>query len=156
MVRRVVTGNNEQGRSYIISDEEVVGMDLWESAVGEPLGVSPDGASTNLLPTTAPRIDPPRGGSRVVRVSLLPWSEMKPIVERGIPGLDHKGFHRTATIDYIMIVSGDVTLALDEAQTTLGAGDLVVQRNTNHAWYNYSDSPADFWGVVVSLVPAEA
>lgn len=155
MVRRVVTANNAQGRSYFASDEEFEdGMHLWESAVGEPLGLSPDGQPTKVLPTTAPSIDPPPGGSRIVRVAMQPWSIMKPIVEAGIPGLDKRGFHRTATIDYIMIVSGEITLELDEGETKLHAGDLVVQRNTNHAWFNYGETPADFWGVVVSMLPA--
>ena len=68
-----------------------------------------------------------------------------------IPGLDADGFHRTATIDYIMIVDGEVDLVLDQARTTVRAGDLVVQRNTNHAWHNNTDRPVDFWGVMVSV-----
>jgi hypothetical protein len=153
MARRVVTANNAEGRSYFASDEEVEGMDLWDSLPGLPLGPNPDGSPILTLPTTAPAIDPPPGGSRVVKVAIQPWTIMKPIVEAGIPGLDSRGFHRTATIDYIMIISGEVTLELDEGETKLHAGDLVVQRNTNHAWFNYDDMPAHFWGVVVSMEP---
>jgi uncharacterized cupin superfamily protein len=61
--------------------------------------------------------------------------------------------HRTTTIDYIMIVSGEVDLILDEGRTTVRAGDLVVQRNTNHAWHVMAGGPVDFWGVMVSLLP---
>ena len=68
-------------------------------------------------------------------------------------GLDADGFHRTTTIDYIMLVSGEVDLILDEGRTTVRAGDLVVQRNTNHAWHNMGDVPVDFWGVMMSLLP---
>jgi quercetin dioxygenase-like cupin family protein len=87
-------------------------------------------------------------------VEIQPWKVMKPILEKGIPGLDANGFHRTATVDYIMVVSGEVKLLLDEGDTIVRAGDLVVQRNTNHAWHNLGDGPADLWGVMVSMLPA--
>ena len=70
----------------------------------------------------------------------------------GFHGLDRDGFHRTRTIDYVMIVSGELELVLDEGRTTVGPGDIVVQRNTNHAWYNHGTTPVHFWGVMVSAL----
>src|SRR5271168_3955127 len=148
MVRRIVTGNNARGKSYFVSDEEVAEMYIWQSPEGAQLG-----AGTPILPSTAPGIEPPAGGSKVVRVQMEPWKEMKARLARGdISGLDPDGFHRPATIDYIMIVSGAVDLILDEGRTTVRAGDLVVQRNTNHAWHNLGETPVDFWGVMVSVL----
>ena len=149
MVRRIITGNNAQGKSYFVSDEEVAEMYIWQSPAGAALG---DG--TPLLPSTAPGIEPPTGGSKVVRVEMQPWKDMKAHFAHGnTSGLNADGFHRTATIDYIMMVSGEVELLLDEGRTTVRAGDLVVQRNTNHAWHNLGETPVDFWGVMVSLPP---
>jgi hypothetical protein len=149
MVRRIVTGNNAQGKSYFVSDEEVAEMYLWQSPDGAQLG-----EGTPMLPSTAPGIEPPAGGSKVVRVQMESWKEMKERLARGdISGLDADGFHRTATIDYIMVVGGEVDLILDEGRTTVRAGDLVVQRNTNHAWHNLGEAPVDFWGVMVSVLP---
>jgi mannose-6-phosphate isomerase-like protein (cupin superfamily) len=149
MVRRIVTGNNAQGRSYFVSDETVDEMYLWQSPVGAVLG---EGVA--MLPSTAPGIEPPAGGSKIVRVQMDPWTEMKERLARGdISGLDADGFHITATIDYIMVVSGAVDLILDEGRATVRAGDLVVQRNTNHAWHNLGETPVDFWGVMVSILP---
>jgi hypothetical protein len=149
MVRRIVTGNNAQGRSYFVSDDTVGEMYIWGTSEGEALGTG-----TPILPSTAPSIEPPAGGSRVVRVEMEPWTEMKAQLAHGdVAGLDPDGFHRTTTIDYIMIVSGEVDLILDEGKTTARAGDLVVQRNTNHAWHNMGAGPCDFWGVMVSLAP---
>jgi hypothetical protein len=122
-------------------------MTLWETAGNDPLG----GGPSRLLPSSAPNLEPTRGGSRCLRVTLQPWRIMKPILERGeIPGVDAEGFHRTNTIDYIMMVDGEVTLLLDEGEVTLHAGDLLVQRNTNHAWHVRGDTPANFWGIMVS------
>jgi len=149
MVRRIVTGNNAQGKSYFVSDEEVAEMYIWQSPEGAQLG-----EGTPMLPSTAPGIEPPSGGSKVVRVQMEPWKEMKARLAHGeISGLDADGFHRTATIDYIMVVGGEVDLILDEARATVRAGDLVVQRNTNHAWHNLGETPVDFWGVMVSVLP---
>jgi mannose-6-phosphate isomerase-like protein (cupin superfamily) len=150
MVRRIVTGNNAQGRSYFVSDEEIAEMYVWQS-MQAPAQL---GEGVALLPSTAPRIEPPAGGSKVTRVEMEPWAKMKEIFAKGdMHGLDSEGFHRTATIDYIMLVSGEVDLILDEGRTTVRAGDLVVQRNTNHAWHNMGETPVDFWGVMVSLLP---
>jgi mannose-6-phosphate isomerase-like protein (cupin superfamily) len=148
MVRRIVTANNAHGRSYFASDEEIAEMYVWES-LQAPAQL---GAGVPLLPSTAPSIEPPAGGSKVTRVQMEPWAQMKEKMA-SYAGLDAEGFHRTTTIDYIMLVSGEVDLILDEGRTTVRAGDLVVQRNTNHAWHNMGETPVDFWGVMVSLLP---
>ncbi len=155
MVRRIITGNNAAGKSCFVSDETVDDMTLWESLPGSPLGLEPDGAPQAPLPTTAPGIEPPPGGSKCVLVTMKPWKIMQPELARGdIPGLDADGFHRTATVDYIILVSGEVTLVLEEGETVVRAGDLVVQRNTVHAWRNHTDEPVVFWGVMSSIAAA--
>jgi hypothetical protein len=146
MPRRIVTANNAEGRSYFISDAETDNPYLWETSAADPLG----GAAMPFLPTSAPPIDPPAGGTRCVRSAMEPWAVMKQtLAQGGFPGLDPDGFHRTQTIDYIMVLKGEVTLLLDEGETTVRAGDLVVQRNTNHAWHVRGDTAAEMWGVLV-------
>lgn len=49
--------------------------------------------------------------------------------------------HQTDTLDYIIIISGEIYLIVDEEETLLKAGDIVIQRGTNHAWSNRSDLP---------------
>jgi quercetin dioxygenase-like cupin family protein len=49
--------------------------------------------------------------------------------------------HRTKTVDYGIVLSGEITMVLDEEEVPLQAGDIVVQRGTNHAWSNRSDKP---------------
>ena len=53
----------------------------------------------------------------------------------------HPLMHRTETIDYAIVLSGELTLILDDSEVKLQAGDMVVQRGTNHAWSNRSDKP---------------
>ena len=54
----------------------------------------------------------------------------------------HPGMHRTKTIDYAIVLSGEITAVLDEGEVLLKAGDVLVQRGTSHAWSNRSDRPA--------------
>ncbi|MGH8035279.1 MAG: cupin domain-containing protein, partial [Lysobacterales bacterium] len=49
--------------------------------------------------------------------------------------------HRTETVDYGIVLEGELVLIVDEGETTVRAGDIVVQRGTNHAWANRSDRP---------------
>lgn len=55
-------------------------------------------------------------------------------MRRGVPGHDENGFHRTGTLDFLILLEGRLKLILDEGETDLSAGDVVVQRDTNHAW----------------------
>ena len=50
--------------------------------------------------------------------------------------------HRTETIDYGIVLSGEITLVLDDSETTLGPGDVVIQRGTDHRWENRGAEPA--------------
>lgn len=57
--------------------------------------------------------------------------------------------HKTDTIDYIILLKGDVSLLLDEAEVRLSPFDTVVQRGTNHAWVNHGDEPALLIAVLI-------
>lgn len=66
-----------------------------------------------------------------------------------LPGLletmepDHPGMHRSDTIDYVLVLEGEIVLELDDGQeTTLRAGDVAIQNGTRHAWRNRSGQPA--------------
>ena len=66
-------------------------------------------------------------------------------------GLDgpHALMHRTETVDYGIVLSGEVWLVVDEGETRLGPGDVVVQRGTNHAWSNRTEETARMAFVLV-------
>ena len=50
--------------------------------------------------------------------------------------------HRTETVDYAIVLSGEIVAIMDEGETLLHAGDVLIQRGTNHAWANRSQAPA--------------
>ena len=64
--------------------------------------------------------------------------------------------HRTQTVDYAVILEGELTLILDEEGVTLKAGDAVIQRGTNHGWRNLSDRPCRILFVLLDGVYDEA
>ena len=65
----------------------------------------------------------------------------------------HAGMHQTRTVDYIILLEGEVTLVLDEAEVELRPFDVVVQRGTNHAWINKGQTPALLAGILIDAEP---
>jgi mannose-6-phosphate isomerase-like protein (cupin superfamily) len=65
----------------------------------------------------------------------------------------HPGMHRTQTIDYAIVLSGEIYAVLDEGEVLLEAGDVLVQRGTNHAWSNRTDRPARIAFVLIDARP---
>lgn len=141
-VRRVITGHNAHGRSYIIQDDRVTGgafPSLYKGTGDLPLGPGPSGEPQKIMPTDRPQIEPALGGSSFHFVTLPP-------TPRGAK----PGWHRTTTLDYNILLGGELVLMVDEGETTLHPGDVVIQRNTMHAWRNDTNAPV-YW--VAVLVP---
>ena len=147
--RVVVTGNNAQGKSYIVKDEMMKRGPIWSNTAQEMMG--PGGASDikNILASTAPNIDPPAGGARWQFYAMQPSARKKgdPIDRT----LGKDGFHRTVTIDYDFIFSGEVTMYLDIGEVDLKTGDMVIQRNTSHAWHNYGTTPCILLAMLIHV-----
>jgi quercetin dioxygenase-like cupin family protein len=133
--RRVVTGHDASGASVVLEDRPaprshaIPGAtfhELWNtSATPAPLC-----ATEAREPTERRLVTPPDPGGTIVRIVDLAPGSLSPM-------------HRTETVDYGIVLSGDVVLVLDDgSETALGAGDVVVQRGTNHAWANAGDRTA--------------
>ena len=141
-VRRVVTGHNAQGRSCIVSDERMSGgahPNMYRATGDLPLGPSPAGESPCVRTTDRPNLEPPPGGSTLTFVTLKPTE----------PGAK-PGWHRTETLDYNIVLGGELVLMVEEGEMKLTPGDVVIQRNTMHAWRNDTAVPV-YW--VAVLVP---
>ena len=157
-VRRVVTGHDDSGRSVIVSDEELDGIAFGERG-GEAVSVwgrddtarfPDDGAGPTW--TTA---FPPVGGCRVTVFSLAPGGSedfdqfiATALAEYAVPG--RPGLHRTATLDFDIVLSGEVVLELEAGhEVTLGPGDVVVQNGTRHRWINRGSAEARVAAVII-------
>jgi uncharacterized cupin superfamily protein len=71
--------------------------------------------------------------------------------DRGNPR--HPGFHKTNSIDYAIVLAGEIHAMMDEGEVRLRAGDVLIQRGTNHAWSNRTDKPAILAFVLVDADP---
>jgi quercetin dioxygenase-like cupin family protein len=131
--RRVVTGHDDDGRSVILSDgpapksleiPSAVFHEIWSTAETP----APLRSQEPAEPTTRPLRTPPDPGGTVIRIVDLQPRAASPM-------------HRTESVDYGIVLEGEVHLVLDDgSETRLGPGDVVVQRGTDHAWENRTDS----------------
>jgi mannose-6-phosphate isomerase-like protein (cupin superfamily) len=149
--RRVVTGHTADGVSVVLSDgpvpvsrelpdDGVCFHEIWNTADAPARIVAAEDEPTARALAVPP---PPRGTK--IRIN-----EFQPghLDERGL----QSPVHRTASIDYGIVLEGQITLILDDSEVTLRAGDVVVQRGTDHAWANRGDTTAR---VAFILVDAE-
>jgi mannose-6-phosphate isomerase-like protein (cupin superfamily) len=150
-VRRVVTGVDSDGRSVFLSDGPAFGGDQWaevwitDPALGIGAVVDPQ-LGIGVL-------EPPAGGNAWRVFEVPPDDEMRAAMANAaatMDGIEADGFHTTETVDYVMVLEGEVTLELDTGEVTLGPGDCVVQRGTRHAWRNRSGLPVRMVAVMLS------
>jgi mannose-6-phosphate isomerase-like protein (cupin superfamily) len=140
--RRVVTGHDERGVSVVLSDGPVpvhrvmpqdgVGFyEIWQTdAAPAPLtAVEPSEPTARTL-----RVPPEPNGTKIRINEFFPGH----INELG----NQSPVHRTESIDYGIVLEGEIVLVLDDSEVTLRTGDVVVQRGTDHAWANRSDAVA--------------
>jgi hypothetical protein len=172
-IRRVVTGHNAHGKSVIVADGPsphvltIPGVptfgltNLWvtDSAPADNTGAA-DAAARPVV------LEPPANGTifRVVEFppdNTLVGFDRKAAFESMGAGhaMDrdasrHPGMHRTATVDYAIVLSGEIWALMDEGEALLRAGDVLVQRGTNHAWSNRGAGPCLVAFILVSAGPA--
>ncbi|MGH9109390.1 MAG: cupin domain-containing protein [Acidimicrobiales bacterium] len=170
----MVTGRSPTGASVVVSDGSAPRSHAYEHIPGlvETLvwatgaDVEPsEGDGTD--PTAVARsYVPPRGGTRLIWLEIPPdtaaaGTGFDPAAARAeqlaaSPGLAQRfeegapGMHTTPTVDYAVLVRGELWLELDDGhETRLRPGDVVVQDGTRHAWRNHGDSPATLAVVLV-------
>jgi quercetin dioxygenase-like cupin family protein len=150
--RRVVTGHTPAGVSVVLSDGPVpVSKELPDDGVAFHEVWNTEGAPARIAAT-----EPSEPTERTLAVPPPPHGTRIRVNEFAPGHLDERGLqspvHRTASIDYGIVLEGEITLVLDDSEVTLGAGDIVVQRGTDHAWANRGDVTAR---VVFVLVDGE-
>ena len=169
-VRRVVTGENRDGKAVLVGDDEVTPIvvallpgaefhRIWGCDAVPEVPVSDQGIQPKDW-------FPPPGGFRFALVTLPPDTATLPgnldieealsEFEEKLPGFaqvmepDSPGMHTSDSVDVVLIVSGQAILELDDGvQVTLGVGDYVVQNGTRHAWRNPTKHPCTMAAAVV-------
>ena len=168
-MRRIITGHNEEGKSVIKIDgpparsigEDVGGLfELWNTDGNDIISTdSFDRADDEII------LSPPDGGTkfRYFQINPLPDGVPEEMMQEiaadafkkigaahhRVDTSKHPAMHKTETIDYIILLKGDVALILDEEEVDLKPFDVVIQRGTNHAWVNNGDEPALLIAVLI-------
>ncbi len=145
-IRRVVTGHDGQTAKVLIDGPAtnakypapgVVSTLIWctdSSPAKIPVGTVIEDMGARILGTA-----PPPRGTRFAVIDFPPGN--KPHM------------HRTETIDYVIVLEGEIEMDMDQSTVKLKAGDVMVQRGTNHAWANRSKARARVAFVLIDAEP---
>lgn len=152
-VRRVVTGHDAKGKAVVATDERL-------TAVSRRIGANITGCeiwSTDRMPVdNSAAADAAQRAGFVRRYNYVGTSEGVTFrITEWAPG--HARFtHRTETLDYAILLSGEIDLELDDGEVVhLKPGDVVVQRGTIHTWVNRGSVPAVTAFILIDARPAE-
>jgi mannose-6-phosphate isomerase-like protein (cupin superfamily) len=154
-VRRIVTGHNAQGRAIVVSDEAsphvdvILGIDTFATTELWTTQVPADNVALGDPVTLPHRIAPPAGGAVFRVVEFPPDRDWKGKLHADQKLLDtgdsnqsnNPMLHRTKSVDFAVVIAGEIYCVLDEGEVVMRAGDVMVQRGTNHAWENRSEQP---------------
>ena len=146
-IRRVVTGHHKNSVAKIIKDGPAENTRysrpgssstlLWSTAetpAAMPIGEDAEDMGARILGTP-----PPPNGSRFIIMEFQPGNEPR--------------MHRTETLDYIVVLAGEIDMDMDDSIVKLKAGDVMIQRGTNHAWANRGTEPARLAIVLLDAQP---
>jgi hypothetical protein len=169
-----VTGHNAAGKSVFILDGasphvfqrnvgSAVVTELWETTVSPA-----DNRGNEDSIKRGFRLQPPEAGSVFRIIEYPPDKQRLAALRAEMAGPDdgsgrvaaadrgnarHPGFHKTSSIDYAIVLSGEIYALMDEGEVLLKTGDVLIQRGTNHAWSNRTDEPCYVAFVLVDAEP---
>lgn len=171
-IRRVVTGHDENGKSVFIFDGDAPAVKEMDSMPGLALtdlwqtNGAPADNSGNADATDRPVVlEPPPNGTIFRLVEFPPDSAWRDRADAGeafdsigaghapVEGHDDPMMHKTSTVDYLIVVKGEIWAILDDSEVCLKQGDMMVQRGTNHSWSVRTDEPCLLAAVLVNAEP---
>ncbi len=147
-IRRVITGHDANGIAKVIRDDFATNAKPPRSG---------NNVSTLVWCTDATPTDIAIGenaedmGARILGTAPPPNGTRFTVIDfpAGSPGT----MHRTETLDYVLVLAGEIEMDMDQSTVKLKAGDILIQRGTNHAWVNRSDKPARVAFVLIDGKP---
>ena len=172
-IRRVVTGHDKDGQSIFVMDGkapnvlEMASMpgvaltDLWRTRSSPASNAGNADAATGRI-----KLEPPAEGTILRIVEFPPDSAWRKSADAkaafasigagGAP--DHESgdamMHATATVDYIIVLQGEIWAILDKGEKLLKQGDILIQRGTNHSWSVRTKEPCVIAAVLIGAKPA--
>jgi quercetin dioxygenase-like cupin family protein len=146
-IRRVITGHDDARVAKVLVDAPAtnakypsagtVSTLIWcteDAPAAVPVGEAPEDMGARILGTA-----PPPKGTRFAVIDFPPGNAPH--------------MHRTETIDYVIVLEGEIEMDMDRSTVRLKAGDVMVQRGTNHAWANRGSTRARVAFVLIDAEP---
>ena len=162
-IRRVVTGHDKSGKAIVIADGQPPKTFSRPNVEQALLWVTDKTPAPNSGNEDASNIDvgipPPANGSIFRVIDFAPETPGHTGPGHSPPGVEtpanarHPGMHRTRSIDYAIIMEGEIDMLLDDPEVPLKAGDVVIQRGTYHAWANRSGKPCRVFFILIDAEP---
>ena len=172
-IRRIVTGHDAEGRACIVEDAPAAAVrtvpdrpgyravNVWrtnrtpalideEDSIDAHQGILPPDSGTILRIIDFPP-EPADPAERDRRIRATFGGMFKDATH---DGRKHPGMHRTDTVDYAICLEGEIWSVMDEGETLMRAGDVLIQRGTNHAWANRSQKTARIAFVLIDAMRA--
>jgi naringenin degradation protein FdeH len=146
-IRRVITGHDAKGVAKV----------LWEDQPNNTKSGGHGSVSTLVWCSEATPVDISVGekiedmGARILGTAPPPRGTRFCVIDfpPGRPG----AMHRTETIDYVIVLKGEIEMDMDQSTVKLKEGDILIQRGTNHSWVNRSDKAARVAFVLIDAQP---
>ena len=146
-IRRIVTGHDRDGTARVMTDDLATNAKQAGNGAVSTLMWCTDATPADIAVGTdfedmGARIvgtQPPPGGSRFAVIEFPPGAPTR--------------MHRTESLDYVICLSGEIDMDMDNSTVTMRAGDVMIQRGTNHAWVNRSGAPARVAFVLIDAKP---
>jgi quercetin dioxygenase-like cupin family protein len=145
-IRRIVTGHDANGNAIVVSDAVSTRHKFPDDNTSSTLMWITRETPCDIFATAADPTEgfvgtpPPANGTRFTIMEFQPGARA-----------EHQ--HRTDTVDYVICLTGEVTMDLDEGKVVMRAGDVMIQCGTNHGWSNYGTLPARVAFVLIDGKP---
>ena len=154
-VRRIVTGHDQVGQSVIEADapsphvvhlneaKSLIWVELWRT-MGSPARIDDPDMCAEM------QLRPSPGGTVLRMMQFPPEAELDGFVPTDVleksafehqDSSIHPSMHKTRTVDYAIVLKGEIWAIMEKGEALMRPGDVLVQRGTNHAWSNRSDEP---------------
>lgn len=161
--KRIVTGHNNEGKSVVVhqgptsfqmwvTDKTPAGFKDITEVESRKIRLEPPPNGTKLAYFRVHPDDPSKSREDLEKESAVTFEAIGGSHCRPDTTRDPR-MHKTKTIDYIILLEGEVTLLLDEDEIDLKPFDVVIQRGTNHAWINKGSSPALLAAILIDAEP---
>jgi quercetin dioxygenase-like cupin family protein len=146
-IRRVVTGHDADNGAKVLIDAPATNAKFPQAGLVSTMMWCTDGAPAKI--PVGENVEDM--GARILGTAPPPKGTRFAVID--FPPGNHAHMHRTETVDYVIVMEGEIEMDMDDSTVKLKAGDVMIQRGTNHAWANRSNAPCIVAFILIDAQP---